>query len=629
MYVIINLHVRRKERDINQTKIAENMDDPAVKPLQLSEPVLAKKKQACIRPHLELDNPEITKLLGQTFWINCSSKEQDWIYVRRGVILISTVAQVKHEDIVCKLKPITRVDDDRVRIGEEIPISGGDKIPTDFFSIKCKDRNGAIYENIHSAISPKTQTEHMQQDKDGLNVLLIGYDGLSRLLWHRLLPKSITFLTGDFGGIEMQGFNALRGGTKGALLGILTGKYLAELPETRKGFTDASHVDNYPWIWKELQEKNYVTQFGEDEPGMAAFNLRLRGFKDQPVDHYMRTYYLQAKEHYQNNPPGCLGAVPRHVRFMDWGREFYDTYSSIKKFSLLWFSELSHGECHNVRNADRDIVQFVKDMEESGYLDKTILIIASDHGPRFTEFRSSQQGKYEERLPFMVIRPPPMIYEHYPHIIENLRVNSQRLTTPLDLYETIKDATTMSNLDHIGSEEILSSRSISLFSRISRNRTCADADIWPHFCACLDWAKLDITDTRVGEIVGKLVDFMNNLLNQKLDICHSLSLDTIEKASLYKPPGIVLKSSDAVDYNDNITDFVDNLVATEIWYQVRITTSPNFAKYEATIKYKLQTNVVVIDNEDIDRINMYGNQPHCVSETLPQLAPYCYCKVQP
>ncbi|KFD44721.1 hypothetical protein M514_14401, partial [Trichuris suis] len=86
-------------------------------------------------------------------------------------------------------------------------------------------------------------------------------------------------------------YNIVGDGTPAALLPILTGKTEEELPETRRSQRKASFVDVYPFIWKELKRFGYATLYAEDMPSIGTYTYRLKGFKEQPTDHYLRTFY--------------------------------------------------------------------------------------------------------------------------------------------------------------------------------------------------------------------------------------------------------------------------------------------------------------------------------------------------
>ena len=62
----------------------------------------------------------------------------------------------------------------------------------------------------------------------------------------------------------------------------------------------------------------------------------------------------------------------------------------------------------------------------------------ADHGHRFAKLRQTQQGQLEERLPFMSFTAPPSFRRNYPQAWANLNANAQVLTTPFDIYSTLK-----------------------------------------------------------------------------------------------------------------------------------------------------------------------------------------------
>lgn len=58
---------------------------------------------------------------------------------------------------------------------------------------------------------------------------------------------------------------------------------------------------------------------------------------------------------------------------------------------------------------------------------------------RFTNIRNTQQGKQEERLPFFTFVFPPWFERTHPDAVRNFRTNAGRLTTPFDIYPTLKN----------------------------------------------------------------------------------------------------------------------------------------------------------------------------------------------
>ena len=82
---------------------------------------------------------------------------------------------------------------------------------------------------------------------------------------------------------------------------------------------------------------------------------------------------------------------------------------------------------------------------------------------RFTEVRSTQQGRLEERLPFFSFIFPSWFESKYPEALNNFRGNARRLTTPFDVHETLKNVL---HFDGAG-QGALSDRAISLFKEVT------------------------------------------------------------------------------------------------------------------------------------------------------------------
>ena len=59
-----------------------------------------------------------------------------------------------------------------------------------------------------------------------------------------------------------------------------------------------------------------------------------------------------------------------------------------------------------------------------------------------------------------------------------------------------------------------------------------------------------------------------------------------------------------------------------------VITSPNSAKYEATVTYDLRTQKMFVSPKEVSRLNAYGRQPECVAKEHPHLRAYCFCSNQ-
>ena len=292
---------------------------------------------------------------------------------------------------------------------------------------------------------------------------------------------------------------------------------------------------------------------------------------------------------------------------------------------FVCLAELSHDGYSELQAADEDLYRFLKDMETQGRLNNTILVLMSDHGARFHAVRQSVQGKYEERMPYFSFRFPPWLKNKYPEAVKNFKINTQRLTTPFDIHETLVDILNYSGAQSTGS---LKNRGISLFKEIPSSRTCANAGIEMHWCACLNWKDADKSSSYVISAANHLVRTINQMTSQQRYNCEELKLDVITEAGVFQPHEKLLKFRKSFDSDGRNGDFSDKMEAAEVFFQLTIQTLPNKGRYEATLKFVPKKNLFVANEKEISRINKYGNQPHCVTKSLPHLRPYCYCKTQ-
>ena len=588
-----------------------------------------------MHPKLELWHPSLKSFYKTLPPLKCADGE-NWVYVENGTFRIRKSAAGSN-NIKCDYTPIFRPDrnDFKVKRGRVMRnMADGQPINADFFEVKCVAASGKTYANLHSGIAykDKLHRRHVEHPiPDGalrLNILLFGFDSVSRMSWLRTLPKSHEYFVNVLGAVMLDSYNVIGDGTPQALLPILTGHTQSELPEARRGHAGAKVVDGHPWIWRDLASVGYVTQWGEDISHVGTFQYRMLGFRDPPVDHFWRPFDLALRTQLANHKQYCLRSMPRHVNMLNWVREFFDMYRDKPKFSFLFHGELSHQGCNELQWVDGDLLAFLKQIKSHGHLDNTLLILMSDHGARFKRVRRTAQGKYEGRMPYFGLRLPEWFEKKYPEAMRNLRTNGQRLATPFDIHSTFEH---ILNFTTISDTANAKTRGISLFHKHPPKRTCADAGISPHWCACLDWQKTDRDNETVKEATDDLVASINSFTQPQRELCENLVLAELSEAFLYQPPISVLRFKSSDDHDDRYADLSDKMTTSIDFYQVTVVTSPGGAIYEATIKHDVTAaagHKFTANEKDISRTNEYGDQPHCIATNLPRLRQFCYCRNQ-
>lgn len=197
---------------------------------------------------------------------------------------------------------------------------------------------------------------------------------------------------------------------------------------------------------------------------------------------------------------------------------------------------------------------------------------------------------------------PKWFRQKYKWASKNLEDNSKKLTSHFDLHETLK---AVLNQQYFEQVDYPSSIGVSLFQKIPESRSCTEAGVALHFCACdLDFL-LTSRDTIAHNAAKFLVKEINNIVSRNRN-CSRLSLSKILDARQYP--------NKAVGINIYILVFQ---------------TTPGAAIFESTVSCKNCKNDFKVSGM-ITRMDKYGNQSHCVEDddwkTIHKLKLYCYCK---
>ncbi|CAH1183697.1 unnamed protein product [Phaedon cochleariae] len=582
---------------------------------------------ACKQPNLPVTSPEIMKFVHAVPKIDCSKANEDWVKCLGSICELQENAKIEYGPIKCSFTDVIRIDDFKSKDGNSVIAESYQLQKSDVVRASCESKDkkwSATLTGIRNdnQIYDTVSWDNLPHNALRMNVLMFGFDSLSRNAFIRKLPKTYEYITEFLEGDVLQGYNIVGDGTPQALIPILTGKTELELPDTRKRKSDSQFVDVYPFIWNQYKDAGYVTAFFEDVPELGTFTYRLKGFNEPPTDHYMRPYYLESLKERSNWPKLCTGEIPRHKVMLNAIRDFFKVYEMKPKFLFGFHGELSHDDYNLIGVADDDVLELLQNLESSGALNNTILIMMADHGHRFAEVRNTLQGKQEERLPFFSFTFPKWFKQKQNAIYTNFKENLNKLTTPFDIYSTLKD---ILNVETTGIADI-QKRSVSLFSKIPAERSCAHAHIEPHWCACLDWQNLPLSHPIVERLGETLVHTLNEYTNTYRNLCELLSISEIVWAMKIAPNENLLKFHKNADLDGFVADLSAKLEVNKDLYQIKALLKPGNSLFEASLVHDLVSDKFLLQMSDISRINMYGSQARCIETHLPQLRKYCYCK---
>ncbi|CAG7724309.1 unnamed protein product [Allacma fusca] len=501
----------------------------------------------------------------------------------------------------------------------------GVRVRSEFVKIQCKEngRQSRTWTDFDVTVFPPE--DHSEETEVKLNywekesakesfikppsVLILGIDSISRLHMIRSLPQTRTFLEiNDF--VEMKGYTKIGENTFPNMMAALGGMKLDDYPCWR---TRSTKLDDCPFIWKNFSDRNYITGSVEDSASLANFNYMKTGFVRQPVDYYFRP--LAVAYHGNKNREGafrgCVGGRTQTDLVLKYIQDFVSVVKNkAPYFFWSWFTTLAHDDFNDLRVFDSVFKNNLhKFLESEG--DNAVILFISDHGYRFGTFRETYLGYYEESLPFFFIRIPPSVKQRYPSWYKNLKINSERLTSPLDLHATLEDILTLSSnqkahqsFTHYNWDPGF--RPVySFFEETPENRTCESSNIPKQYCRCGSNFLKSVQNQTLSLLIGThMINEINGIISEKIlnRTCVSLRF----KKTLYIKQ-FAYRIAEAASVS------TDYLVAVEA--------SPSDATFEA--RYRIFSNGQLLVVGNISRINSYQGQSDCLND--PLLKSFCYC----
>jgi hypothetical protein len=336
-----------------------------------------------------------------------------------------------------------------------------------------------------------------EEQKDRLSLLILGLDAQSHMNFIRQMPLTYSFLLKNLSAIGLHGYTKVGDNTFPNVVPFLSGLSVSELRK-KCWPTKLSYFDGCPWIWKDFARSGYRTSFAEDSIWMGTFHYEKKGFLSPPTDYYFHPIsLLMAKKighETWGNAKLCYGPRLAFEVLLDYIVKTAVTFSpnNLLYFQYVWANSLFHDYLNNPKLGDELLYLTLEYLSREGHLNKTGLILVSDHGMRWGSIRSTYQGKIEERMPAAYFAFPEWWRDKYSTAWANLGENAGRLSTPFDVHETLRDLLDLRGISNkqlqldpqsdvvsggsSGGSRIVP-RGISLFRNVPMKRTCKMAGI--------------------------------------------------------------------------------------------------------------------------------------------------------
>lgn len=555
--------------------------------------------------------------------------------------LLSLYYGIQKDNLSCTYRPILRDPgpenertDNKYLFGDYRKLEFGVPLKDEFLVVNCSMGDAPNFTQFIPLVPLKPGIEEAKSRKsesesgDGrLNIIIVGVDSISKLNFLRHFQKTHKFLKENLHYFELRGYTKVADNTFPNLVPLLSGHFIEQY--WNESMRDM-FFDDVDFIWKNYSERGYRTLFAEDAPQIATFNYLKKGFRDPPADYYFRPFALAVEKSLirRESKANCLHSMLEIDMLYNYLKDFVKTMEDRSFFAFTFVARLTHDNLNAAGHADEPTFHLMKDLHSEGVLNKSLVILFSDHGIRFGPIRQTYIGKFEERMPFIFLFFPPWFLKRHPEFEKNLRANQNRLTTPFDIHATLVH---MLHLKRQPSSELnetlskLTPHGISLMDPIPKDRTCEKASILPHWCTCQTHKPVPITEQVVVNCATALVDTLNKILKPFEDVCAVLRLKDILDARFGQANDIVLRF--VKHQNDVINRHVvlGEKISAPVDYLIIIRVEPSAGVFEGTVRYdSMDGTYKVLD--DISRLNVYGNQSICIDNA--RVRKFCYCKSQ-
>jgi hypothetical protein len=277
-------------------------------------------------------------------------------------------------NVTCLWRCLYPKDDYSITFDKWNELINGSKPFCDIVEVECKAPKKAkpFYKFLHAQIFRLDATLSSRESPTKYDVHIILFDSVSESQFVRSMPKTRHVLREYYESISFRHLNKIGLNSRPNGFGLLLGKSIYSIPKSPisrghsadyygESFNSSckSYLDDDQFIGFRFQDDDYVTMMSEDW-ALGVFNWPdCLGFKNKPVDHYMRPFQLrvEAKDRFYKSAgmsPIVYGESCRETFYyqVEYLKDFLKAYPDRPKFSLTWMSYLAHDDQNALSHAD-------------------------------------------------------------------------------------------------------------------------------------------------------------------------------------------------------------------------------------------------------------------------------------
>jgi hypothetical protein len=469
-----------------------------------------------------------------------------------------------------------------------------------------------------------------------LIVMQLTIDSYSRRHFYRKLPKTVAYLnnlSSDFSAFDFLLHNVFGASSVQNILPIFSDLPIIESEIPRE--YDALY--NYS-MWNFFRQNGFVSLLALEDCNYYFPNAIGRY---PNVDYKVRSLYCAAKsilnldhEIFSRPVQRCIGKYMSHWYTFNYTQEFSRLYKGLNQWMYLHMSTAHEATGQHAATLDEDLIDFLEFyIKELSKEHEIAIFLHADHGMRYGNWYQDIEAYQENKLPVFFIIASNSLLDRIPGSYENLKANTQRLTTKKDLRPTINYLAHMpygSTFENQSKNNIY----VNLFTELALlNRTCDDLGISPFDCSCLvlkeifdyeeDEEFTNLLHTLIEEAIYKINTAVNTPYIGDFKLCQKLSFRKI--INVY---GLMLNNKVeelqikfAVNENSAAIFEVSAFVGTHIRSPVLIASS--YRNSILTYLYRgYRTRIKIVG---IKRKDKYAGICENVARKLKMKAELCVC----
>ncbi|CAG5127797.1 unnamed protein product [Candidula unifasciata] len=486
----------------------------------------------------------------------------------------------------------------------------------EFLKVECTNKTFEVVSKTFFCLVPKhnefdetdllnfKKRQVISSPKETLNIIMIGMDSLPRNQFLRGCNKTYSYLINSLKSFDLTMHSQLGENTFPNFLPLFGG---TSYDEIMKWWSDENYMDTFDLIFSTFEKAGYQTLYTEDWPRIGAFHYLKKGFR-RPFARYNTrplTLAMSDEKDIWEYDSYCAGNQLEMSFLLDYVSRFLQTFRNKPVFVVAMLGKPTHDQPTDAKMFDEHLLNFYRSLNQSGHLNNSLLVSFSDHGVRWGPLRNSRNGVVESRTPYTILTFPGWFLRKYPDVATNLKVNTKRLTSHFDTHATLLDLLyfksdtppPLAPLRH----------GISLFEKISWDRTCVNASIPQEYCLCgyKSLEELHVTSHISKTLASLVIDAINSKTNTS--ICSVFKLRKVIR---------ILK----VTLNENkSTGETEKTI-----YKVKLAATPGDAVFEGNVYAPVNNIEHFTVHSEIHRLNLYRGQADCMN--IAALRPFCYCK---